>query len=320
VSDPEAGAVTGERAAPGRPPAVSVVIPCYDRPDFLERAVRSALAQTLDDLEVLVIDDGSAKDLKAILDRLGDPRVRYLRSPAREGAPRARNRGIRLARGEWVAFLDDDDEWLPRRLELQLARMRETGATVGYCLVLENKETEDRTRLPTDALHEGVDEVLEQLLSGNKTQTSTYMIRRDVLEEVGGFDEAMPSAHDADLLFRLALRGYAFAAVNEVLVHWYEHGREQLTHDPERKLRGFRALVRRWGRIYRDRLGSLAFLRWKLKRYRQLDWIYERGIALDRSGGRAARAARRRLRLWLLRLETIPTRVEIFVRKRLGGR
>jgi glycosyltransferase involved in cell wall biosynthesis len=109
------------------PPLVSVIIPTYERSTLLRQTVESALAQTFDGIEVIVVEDGSAAAATAL--RGCDGRVRYHRQEHR-GVSRARNTGVRLASGEWLAFLDDDDLWDPRKLERQLALASQKPASI----------------------------------------------------------------------------------------------------------------------------------------------------------------------------------------------
>jgi glycosyltransferase involved in cell wall biosynthesis len=102
-------------------PDVSVVIPTRFRPDLVVRAVRSVLAQTVDTIEVVVVIDGPDDETSAALEALGDARIRVVTLDESGGAPNARNVGVSHAQGAWTAFLDDDDEWLPNKLEVQLA-------------------------------------------------------------------------------------------------------------------------------------------------------------------------------------------------------
>lgn len=102
-------------------PQVSVVIPTFGRPELLTRAVRSVLAQTMSDLEVIVVNDGVDPPTIAALEAIGDPRLRWIAHGQQRGAGQTRDTGADAALGEWVAFLDDDDEWLPEKLEKQLA-------------------------------------------------------------------------------------------------------------------------------------------------------------------------------------------------------
>ena len=94
-------------------PLVSVIVPTFQRPEFLQAALGSVLRQTVKDFEVLVVDDGSAMDLAPLVNALDDGRIRYLRHESNRGEAAARNTGIRGARGDYLAFLDDDDEWFP---------------------------------------------------------------------------------------------------------------------------------------------------------------------------------------------------------------
>ena len=101
-------------------PKVSVVIPTHDRAHLVGRAIRSVLAQTFQDFEIIVVDDCSVDNTKEVVQSLADSRIRYLRHEINRGGSAARNTGIGAARGEWIAFLDSDDEWLPKKLEKQL--------------------------------------------------------------------------------------------------------------------------------------------------------------------------------------------------------
>lgn len=116
-----------------RTPLLSVVIPAYNVAPFLAAAVQSALAQTIKDTEVIVVDDGSTDGTPAVLERLTDPRVRIIRQ-ANRGLAAARNTGIRAARGPYLGLLDGDDTWMQQKAERQLAVLeRESGITMTYC-------------------------------------------------------------------------------------------------------------------------------------------------------------------------------------------
>lgn len=123
---------------------VSVVIPTYNRAELLSRAIDSVLAQTYDDFELLVVDDGSTDDTEAVVTAYDDDRVRYLAHETNRGANPARNTGIEAAEGEFVAFLDSDDEWRPRKLEAQLDRLEAVEAESGDSAAepVENDEAE----------------------------------------------------------------------------------------------------------------------------------------------------------------------------------
>jgi glycosyltransferase involved in cell wall biosynthesis len=185
-------------------PAVSVVIPTYNRARTVGNAIQSVMAQTFGNWELLVIDDGSTDDTQGVVSAFRDKRLRFHRLDRNRGQSAARNTGINLARGTYVSFLDSDDEWLPEKLAKEVAAFEAGGEAVGlvYC----GKELYDsdghflRQRLPT---FEG--DVYRRLLDGDLIGScSRVALRKSVLEVVGGFDETLPSYEDWDLWLRAA--------------------------------------------------------------------------------------------------------------------
>ena len=207
---------------PDRPPLplVGVVVPTYNRADVLPRALQSALRQTYEALEVIVVDDGSTDDTEAVVAALDDPRVRYVLQPRNAGVSAARNRGIREARGEFIAFLDSDDEWFPDKIERQVARFREVNNRVGllYCGVRSVSDRRgDWTFRPK---HRG--DVYEAMLQRNVIHTgSGVVIRREVVDVVGGFDEEIPAIEDYEYWLRIA-RHFEFDFVEEPLFRYFD--------------------------------------------------------------------------------------------------
>ena len=275
-------------------PRVSVMIPTHNRPEMLERALRSVLAQTYQDFEVVVVDDGSEVPVAPLVQRLGDPRVRVVRLDPNKGMGRARNVGIVATRGEWVAFLDDDDEWRPEKLSLQMARLDadddpKTAAVYCYCEQIGSRGI-SRVR-PKEPLPEG--DVFEGLVKNlHSRSTSAYVIKRSVLIEVGNFDPDMPRADDIELWFRMSEAGHHFVAVQEPLVIKHEHGMGQVTRDPIAGVVGFRQLDQLWGPAIARRLGAKRRKKWRQKRFQKLANLHAFYVAeLARSGRR--REARR---------------------------
>jgi glycosyltransferase involved in cell wall biosynthesis len=190
--------------------AVSVIVPTY-RGGYLAEAVASALGQTLQALEVIVVDDGSGADIEALLGTLvHDGRVRVVHQ-ANQGAPAARNAGARLAQGRYLAFLDDDDRWMPTKLELQVAAL-ERHPEAGICCC--DGIRTDADGRPTDGFRESKGWIpsgelvvaagampFDVVLKG-VVITSSVLIRRDLFEEVGGFALIPSGGEDVDLAFR----------------------------------------------------------------------------------------------------------------------
>ncbi|MCA1775879.1 MAG: glycosyltransferase family 2 protein [Loktanella sp.] len=196
-------------------PRVSVIIPTCNRSELLVDAVRSALSQTVEMLEVIVIDDASTNDPAPVLAIFAD-RVRLERLPQRSGANVARNRGIDLARGNVVGFLDDDDVWLPHKTETQLAAMAKGDYAACLCRTLGS--TARRTP-------QAVSEVdADWLRHGTPCGTSGLLIRRDVVAGVR-FDPTLPRAQDWDLFVRLVQRGRVAIVSEPLYTRRKGHGR-----------------------------------------------------------------------------------------------
>ena len=209
-------------------PRVSVVIPTYERAGLVGRAVDSALAQTVEDVEVVVVDDGSTDGTRARVEERADPRVRYLAHDDNRGVSAARNTGVEAARGEYVAFLDSDDEWLPRKLERQLSALDERGsewvgaycdvATTGLSTAGRVADAVSAALFRSAAPREGGRELAEALLSMQVFMGpgSTLLVEREVVASTGGFDEGLSIYEDWDLVLRVLSVG-KLAYVDEPL-------------------------------------------------------------------------------------------------------
>lgn len=180
---------------------VSVVIPVYNHARYLEQAVRSALSQDYEPLEVVIVDDGSTDGSPAIAQQLcADARVRYIRQ-INGGPAAARNRGIRESRGEWVAFLDADDYWLPGKLGAQLETAEKDRSNFIFCgTLVVNDQGETLATRPAPRLSDP----LLMWIWGNQVATPTVLIRKKLLTTLGGFDETLRIGEDWDLWLRLA--------------------------------------------------------------------------------------------------------------------
>ncbi|MGH8210517.1 MAG: glycosyltransferase family 2 protein [Steroidobacteraceae bacterium] len=202
-------------------PLISVIIPSYNCATYLTEAVRSALEQSYSPVEIIVVDDGSTDATSAVIGAFGE-RIRYIRQ-ANGGVSRARNSGIRAARGQLIAFLDADDRWLPEKLTKQCAQLR---ADSRVPLVHTNIQLlyEPSGRQVHDsrdhARYSG--RCYAQSFWGNAIITSTVLVTVGCLEEVGLFDEKTRYAEDYDLWIRIARR-YPLAYLNESLVLYREH-------------------------------------------------------------------------------------------------
>jgi glycosyltransferase involved in cell wall biosynthesis len=224
-------------------PAVSVVVATYNYGRFLAGALESALAQTFRDLEVVVVDDGSADETPAVVRPfLADPRVRCVRTD-HLGQPGAKNVGIRLARAPLVAFLDADDLWLPAKLERQLPLFeidRRVGVVYSRRLLMDEEGWPLEYEQPP--LYRG--RVLEAMFRTNFVCFSSVVVRRRAFEQAGLFDERLALAIDYDQWLRVA-RHWHFDYVDEPLVK-YRVGHANLSRRVEERLTTVLGIMRRF--------------------------------------------------------------------------
>jgi glycosyltransferase involved in cell wall biosynthesis len=200
---------------------VSVVIPTYNYGQFVTDAVESVLAQTYTPIEIIVVDDGSVDDTRSRLEPYGD-RIRYIYQP-NQGLPAARNTGILAARGELIAFLDSDDQWHPRKLELQmmyLARHPETGLVATTETTGADPkwiEVDDSTTIPDQPVS------VKELMIRSRFGSCGVLVRKKCFDTVGLFDVDLRSAEDRDMWIRIANKFHVTKLM--VPLWWYrKHG------------------------------------------------------------------------------------------------
>jgi glycosyltransferase involved in cell wall biosynthesis len=222
-----------------RKPLISVVIPTYNSGAYVLDALVSALEQTYPHVEVIVVDDGSTDNTRQLLEPYRD-RIAYVYQSNR-GLSGARNAGISHASGDWIAFLDADDVWLPDKLQRQVDRLRdlpEAGLVHTDAAYLLGRTGRLQARPTPTPPFEG--DCHLQLFGGNRIVVSSVIVRREWLERCGVFDESLRQAEDYDCWMRLAPH-IAFAFVPETLVLYRLHD-SNMSKD-RRTLRSFEARV-----------------------------------------------------------------------------
>lgn len=235
-------AVTGEAPADERP-LVTCVVPTHSRPEGLVRAVESVLAQTYRPLELVVVDDNPdvrAADLLADTETGSLERVRYLREGGHSGAGAARNTGVAAARGTYVAFLDDDDAWLPEKVGRQVAEL-ERDPSVGLCYTgtVELWPDGRRTHVPREVDEE---DLTAELTCRNVVGSMSVVCVRAELAREHPFDAAMPAWEDLDWFLRLS-RVTRFARLPDPLVEYDFTSENRLSESFDRTDESYRRFV-----------------------------------------------------------------------------
>lgn len=198
-----------ETAVPG---LVSVILPTYNRARTLARAVRSVLGQGYSNLELIIVDDGSTDETKAVVAAFDDPRVIYAPLPFNQGASAARNHGLKMVRGEFVAFQDSDDEWLADKLERQVAAARASGEERVVVFHVKVVYGRDEARVygpgrvccvPRLAGNPDARDFIKITHRENVMSPQTLMFSSNIIERVGPFDKLLVNSVDWDFSLRL---------------------------------------------------------------------------------------------------------------------
>ena len=248
-------------------PLVSVVMPAYNAEKYIADAIRSVLRQTLTDLELIVIDDGSVDKTAQIVREMAgiDERIRFCPNEKNMGTARSRNRGMDLSRGEYVAFLDSDDNWHPRKLEKQMQMMENTRAELVYCSYA-IVDGDGAKRCRDFLVPETID--LDGLLKENVIGCSTVLLNRSTAESCRFRDDFYHE--DYVLWLQMLQSGCRMAGVREVLVDYRYH--------PDSRAGNKLASAQRRWKIYREYLNmpfveSVKYLRYYamagLKKYKK---------------------------------------------------
>lgn len=218
---------------------VSVIIPTHNRGKLLQRALNSVLNQAYEPLEIVIVNDGSSDDTDNIVSSLMSkhPSIRYLKHNHPKGAPAARNYGIREAKGEFLTFLDDDDELLPDNINSCMQHYKDDYAYIcpGYTRITSKKHYDitPKSIITYDAM-------LYKIMTGNQV-----LARKERIQELGGFDESLLSSQDYDMWLRLNKKyGDARCVRKPLIIMHTEHEHARITSS-SRKIKGALAFYKK---------------------------------------------------------------------------
>jgi glycosyltransferase involved in cell wall biosynthesis len=231
-------------------PLLSIIIPTHNRPQLLQRAVKSALEQTVEELEVIVIDDGSAEPVNLP----EQPRLRMIQLPINRGVSAVRNVGARVAHGRWIAHLDDDDQLLPNFAEVSLHALAHTtlpkpvAALSGLEAVNKNGALM-QTHLPP-TFPRGSHFQLEEIKPGQSFfSKQTLVVEREVLLSIGGFDESFSALSYTEMFLRLnpvcSILGTPIVTYRQFI-----HEGPRVSHHASRRQSDFNRLMRKHGSLF----------------------------------------------------------------------
>lgn len=229
--------MSGERSKldriPEQRPFISVILPTYNRASELGKSMQSVLDQTYENLELIVVSDGSTDETEQVVKSFADPRLRFLRSEKNGGLAYARNLGIREAKYTLLAFHDDDDLWKPEKLEKQVRELLQSDLSTGFCycemsyIMLDGKTVHIVPRREISLVRKR-GYLYPELLRRNYIGGPTLLVRKECFDEVGLFDESLAIFEDWDMVLRLSKR-YDAAFVAEPLYDYFEHEKSLTT-------------------------------------------------------------------------------------------
>jgi len=234
---------------------VSVIIPTYNRPKELMKSIKTVLDQSYKgEIEIIIIDDSKESQQKIINEKFSktpeNRTIKYIHKAKKEGSPLARNIGIKEAKGDYIAFLDDDDEWLPEKTDKQVEIMdkyKDVGLVV--CYSLDKRFGRERISKPTDEIsHKNI------LKAFNLSSSSSYLVKKEAIEKEDGFDISLPSAQEYDLAIRIS-KHYKVRCAPEILMIQNET-KGQISENWNRKIKGLIAIYHKHSRRY----NSISFL------------------------------------------------------------
>jgi len=248
-------------------PLFSVVLPVYNRATMLGDALRSVLAQTEQDFEIIVIDDGSQDDPRRVVEAIGDPRTVFIRQDNRGGGA-ARNTGIDRARGRYVAFLDSDDRYLPHHLATMRQLLESELGTAGYARILVDRGEGRVILKPPRAIRKHEDMATYLLCDRGFVPTSTIVVERTLAQSIR-FHENLAAAEDTDFAIRASLAGHRFVMAEHPGVVWKD------LDDPNRLSSGRRcATMLQWIEDLRPQIPAKAY-------YGCRGWAYAKYVAVN---------------------------------------
>ena len=238
---------------------ITAVLTTYDRLDLAKKAINSILEQSYTQTEILVVEDGSETGLNDWINNNSFNNIKYHKNQINKGLAASRNWGINNANGNYIGFLDDDDQWKPNILEEAAVNLssldpeqksRTSSVSFGIELIKNNKTIAYGYQKNSGNLQKSIKSI------GAFTLSSSSIYQVDALKAVGKFDETLKSSIDHDIWMSLAKSGYSVLSINKPLVTTHINSRIRLTTDPLHRLKNVEAYLNKWGPTYQEWFGE----------------------------------------------------------------
>ena len=236
---------------------VSVIIPTYNRAELLPLAVKSVLEQTFQDFEIIIVDDASTDNTEEIVNSLSDKRIKYILHETNKGESWTRNTGLKNGKGEYIAWLDDDDEWLSDKLQRQVAILDHSSKEVGGVYTGQVNIDGTTGRVLSTRLASKRGNLFTELLSGGcYIAPSSLMLRTSCIEKVGWFDKSIIFGPDTDMWVRIA-KEFQFECIEEPLTKYRIH-EKRLSTNFDRLIEGRGKFLEKYDQWYKKHPKSFS--------------------------------------------------------------
>ena len=221
---------------------------------MVKGAIENVLLQTYSNFEVIVVEDGSSSGIKDYIRKLNNNKIVYHRHSEQKGLGAARNTGTRIAKGEYVAFLDDDDRWIEEKISLQydlISRYNDEKIMI-YC----GNIRLNQNGLSEESIPKSKGKMSKFFFNGYCIGSSCMMIPRELLLSIGGHSEDLTSCIDHDLWLKLSLAGFRMDFVPKGLVYSIKHTNQRMMEDIDERLKGINQFIKKWEKIVKDQAGQ----------------------------------------------------------------
>lgn len=224
-------------------PLVSVILPTYNRATLLPRAIKSVLNQTYKNFELIIVDDDSTDNTKKIVNDFKDKRIKYILHKENKGGAASRNMGIKQAKGEYIAFQDSDDEWLPKKIEKHIETFKSLSIKYGVvyadCWVIEGS----KKYLISSKFDQKSGLIKKDILRGNFVTIQT-VVRKSCFSTMSLFDEKLPRFQDWELWIRISKK-YLFKYINEPLAIVYHQSEGSISNDMDALIKSYEMILKK---------------------------------------------------------------------------
>ena len=278
-----------------RKPKISVIIPTFNRPELLKRSIKSVLNQSFQNFEIIVVDDGLEKRADKIIEKINDDRIVYIKHRKNKGVSVSRNNGVEISKGEFITFLDDDDEYYPEKLKRQYNIMEKHLDQIDFTFCLAETYFKEKGVLISSQKNnfkEGVHYFFEEALSMNIPNIiPTIFCKKEKILQINNFDKNFPSAEDKDFMISLSKISHGFF-LNEVLVkvNSSEKESDHLSGNLQFRIQGRELLLKKYNtdlnkrpKILAKHLSLLAFLYQENNNYEKASKLFLNSWKLNKT-------------------------------------